>query len=720
MSELLDLDAELEPERYELREPLAHRFRLDLARRDFLRSLGAGLVVTLLLAPVDAWAAPERRRRRRGRDLPRELGAWLRVGADDGITVYTGKVEVGQGIRTSLAQTVAEELDVPIERITMVMGDTDLTPYDRGTFGSRSTPTMGPQLRQVAATTRELLIGLAAERWKTDAKRLRVERGTVIDPSGRTLAFGALTRGRKLAAVVDEDAATHGPERWTVCGTSVPKVDARSIVTGAHRFASDLDPEGTLHGKVLRPPSFGATLTSVDADRARAMPGVTVVVDGDFVGVVARDPHAAELALAAVRTRWREQPQVGSAELHDYLVEHPVQRQGWGGRRDRREGSVRRGLRRAAHRLEARYTLPYIQHVPLEPRAALAHWVGDKVLVWTGTQRPFGVRSELADAFGIPEARVRVRVPDTGSGYGGKHTGETAIEAARLARAVGRPVKVVWTREEEFTWAYFRPAGVVDIRSGTDRRGELTAWEHVNFNSGGSGIDTPYDVPNRRIRFQPTESPARQGSYRALATPANHFARESHMDEIAAAVGIDPLELRRRNLSSKRHRAVLEAAAARFRWTTTKPPKGRGVGLAVGSDKGGYVSTCAEVDVDAAGRVEVVRLVTAFECGAIVNPDNLINQIEGCVVMGLGGALFEAIELDRGRVLNARLSHYRVPRFTDVPPMETVLVDRRDLPSAGAGETPIACVAPAIANAIFSATGRRVRSLPLTNDGKLG
>jgi isoquinoline 1-oxidoreductase len=330
--------------------------------------------------------------------------------------------------------------------------------------------------------------------------------------------------------------------------------------------------------------------------------------------------------------------------------------------------------------------------------------------VWTGTQRPFGVRSELAQAFHIPETQVRVIVPDTGAGYGGKHTGEAAIEAARLAKSAQKPVKVVWTREEEFTWAYFRPAGVIDVSSGVTKDGVLTAWEFHNYNSGASGIRTLYDVPNPKTEFHNAHSPLRQGSYRALAATANHFARESHMDDIAHAVKMDPLEFRLKNLKDARLRAVLNAAAEKFGWGK------HSCGIACVSEKGGYTATCAEVAVENGG-VKITRIVTAFECGAIINPNQLKNQIEGSMMMGIGGAMFEAIEFDNGKILNPRLSKYRVPRFSDTPTIEAVLVDRKDLPSAGAGESTMIALAPAIGNAIFAATGTRLRSLPMAPNG---
>jgi isoquinoline 1-oxidoreductase len=364
----------------------------------------------------------------------------------------------------------------------------------------------------------------------------------------------------------------------------------------------------------------------------------------------------------------------------------------------------------------------------LEPRAAVAEWTGDKLTVWTGTQRPFAVRDELASAFHIAPEKVRVIVPDTGSAYGGKHTGECAIEAARLAKAADKPVKLVWTREEEFTWAYFRPGGVIEVRSGAKKDGTVVAWEFHNYNSGPSGIGTPYNVTNQLIQFHPVDSPLRQGSYRGLAATANHFARESHMDELANELKMDPLEFRLKNLTDPRLRAVLQAAAEKFGWGKTKPAPGRGFGLACGLEKGSYFATCAEVEIDggttaqvemdnAKRNVQIRRVVEAFECGAVVNPNGLRNQVEGAIVQGIGGAVFEAIRFDNGRILNPHLAEYRVPRFRDTPQVEVVLVDRKDLPSAGAGETPIMGLAPAVGNAIFAATGVRIRNLPMVPDG---
>ncbi|MBI1850285.1 MAG: xanthine dehydrogenase family protein molybdopterin-binding subunit [Planctomycetes bacterium] len=707
----------LEPERYELHED--HGYRFELARRDFLKVVGGGLVIVLFLDRALARQESGRGGRLGGPPLPKEIAAWLHVAEDGTITVYTGKAEVGQDIRTSLSLAVADEIHAPLASIHLVMGDTSLTPYDMGTFGSRTTPGMAPQLRRVAAAAREALLDKAAEQLAVERATLTIADGTIRHAaSGRALSFGQVTRGEKLVRAIGDDATMTPPEKWSVAGKPTGKVNGRAIVTGEELFVSDVKQDGLRVGKVLRPESFGAKLASVDTTAAAAIPDVTVVRDGEFVGVAAPDELVAARAISLIRAKWEPTPQPAARELFDWLKKNPAEGGGFGGRSDHNKGSMDEGLAAAEQKAEAAYTIAYIAHVPLEPRAAVATWEGDRLTVWTGTQRPFGVRGELAQAFAIAEDHVRVIVPATGSGYGGKHTGEAAVEAARLARAAGKPVRVSWTREEEFASAYFRPAGLIEVKSGARKDGTITAWEFHNWNSGSSGIETPYDVANQRIEFHATRTPLRQGSYRGLAATANHFARESHMDEIATAIGMDPLEFRLKNLRDERIKNVLTAAAERFGWKSRKGSAGRGSGVACGTEKGGFVATCAEVGVDATtGRVSVVRAVTAFECGAIVNPDLLQNQVEGAVIMGLGGALFEAIDFDGGKIKNGRLSDYRVPRFSDVPAMETVLLDRKDIASAGAGETPIVAIAPAIGNAIFAATGTRLRSLPLVPSG---
>jgi CO/xanthine dehydrogenase Mo-binding subunit len=536
------------------------------------------------------------------------------------------------------------------------------------------------------------------------AARLGVPRGSLtcdggqVSGNGTPVTYGDLVKGQQLTGAVPADASLMPRSAWKVRGTAARKVDGRSFVTGAHRYTPDLTRPGMLHGRVLRPTGYTGTLASLDDTAARAMEGVTVVRDGNFAGLVAPSARVARRAAAAIKAEWTVPAGLpSSTTLYDHLKTTAASGSGGRGSTPTQTGDPVKARASAARTFSATYRIPYIAHVPLEPRAAVAEWTGDRLTVWTGTQRPFGVRTELATAFRMPEERVRVIVPDTGSAYGGKHTGEQAVEAARLAKAAGRPVKVVWSRHDEFSFGYLRPAGVIEIAAAVDAEGRLTAWEFDNWNSGGSGIATPYDVPNVRTQFHPSESPLRQGSYRGLAATANHHAREMHMDTIARALGVDAVEYRLRHLTNERMRAVLQAAANGIGWP--KPSvAGRGIGIACGAEKGSYLATAAEVSRGDSG-LEVERLVVAYECGAIVNPDGVRNQVEGAVVQGLGGALFEAIAFANGALTNGTMASYRVPRFKDVPPIEILLLDRPDIPSVGAGETPIVCVAPAIGSA---------------------
>jgi nicotinate dehydrogenase subunit B len=708
----------LEPERYEFSAPPIHQFAL--ARREFFKILGAGIAV--LAVAQRALVAQETgpgSNSFHDEELPREITSWLHVGDDGIVTGFTGKTEIGQNIRTSISQTIADELRVPFENVRLVMADTMLTPFDEGTFGSQSTPSMSPQFRRVAEAARNLLIEVAAKQWNVAPTGLIAMDAKVTDPaSKRSLSYAQLARGKTLARNLPSEDPVTPATKWTVAGKPLPKIDGRAFVTGKHQYASDMRLEGMLYGKVLRPPSFGATLTSYDDSATKAMTGVTVVRDGNFVGVAAPTAHEAQQALDSIHAQWKEVPQVSSKEIFRYLKQNaqPTSR----GDSRQQKGSVDKGLAAAAHRLDALYNVAYIAHAPLEPRAAVAQWHDGKVTVWTGTQRPFANRDELASIFHMPESDVRVIVPDTGSAYGGKHTSDAAIEAARLSRAAQKPVRVVWTREEEFTWAYFRPAGVIEVKSGIDADGKLTAWEFHNYHSGMSAIETPYDVANQLTQYHQVSLVLRSGSYRGLAATANHFARETHMDGLARMAKIDPLEFRLRNLSDSRIRALLEAATKSFGWPRKRTQEGQGFGLACGHEKGSYVATCAEVAVDrASGGVRVVSVVEAFECGAIVNPDGLRNQVVGAIVQGLGGALFEAIEFENGRIQNPHFATYRVPRFRDVPEIEVVLLDRKDIPSEGAGETPIMGIAPAVGNAVFDAVGIRLNNLPMIPSGRL-
>ena len=702
-----------EPNHDELPPKPSYDFALD--RRKFFKLTGGGLIIAFVLKDLVSFGSETASSEH---SSMAGVESWIHIGKDGTVSVYTGKVEVGQNIRTSLSQIVAEELMVSIVSIKMIMGDTDLVPYDAGTFGSRTTPQMGTQLRKAAATARQALVDMAAKKWNTTATSLRTENGMVMNIStNEKLNYGALTDGQQLMITISDNVPVVATKDWKVAGNSLPKVDQRNFITGKHIYVSDMKLPGMLYGKVLRAPSYGAKLIDADLVQAKNIPGVIVVKDGDFIGVAAPDVKTATKAIQSINAKWEEKKeQPSNATIFDYLVKNVSG--DTGGRNPGTVGDVERGLTEADFKHTATYNIHYIAHVPLEPRGAVAEWVNEKLTVWTGTQRPFGVQEELAETFRLDKKKVRVIMPDTGSGYGGKHSGEAAIEAARLAKEANKPVKIVWTREEEFVWAYFRPGGVIEVNAGVNKDGRVHAWKFINYNSGGAGLDMQYKVPNKQVAHVRCNTPLRQGSYRGLASAANVFARECHMDDLARLIKMDPLAFRIKNMEDERLINVLKSAAQSFDWKGSKTSD-HGHGIACGFEKGGYVGTCAEIKINGDKEVKIVRIIQAFECGAIINPHHLEQQVMGSIVQALGGALFEAVEFANGKILNSALSAYRVPRFSDMPKIDIVLIDRKDLPSAGAGEAAIIGIAPAIRNAIVDATGKALNTLPMLPNGML-
>jgi len=624
---------------------------------------------------------------------------------------------------------------VPPAQVRLAMADTDVSPFDLGTFGSRGMPHASPPIRAAAAAAFRLLAEAAAERFGLPPSELTASNGMVAGPDGAPSAsYGDLVAGQRRVERVPSDAPVTPATSWRhSAGRSAPAAGAASVTLGSKAFPSDLRFDGMLHGRVLHPPTSGATLRTADTARAAAMPGVTVVSDGSITGIAARDEPTAAAALAAIDADWadpgmtgRPQPEPSRDELESYLRAHPVAGEGRAAGVVSTSGDPDTALQTGSVRLTATYTAAYVAHVPLEPRSALARWDGSELTVWTATSTPFRARQELSAEFGISQARVHVIVPDYGGGFGGKHGSVVALEAARLAKAAGQPVKVQWSRADEFRTGYLRPAAIIDVASSAETEGDLLAWSFTNINSGSAGLTTPYRVPHQALRYQPAASPLPQGSYRALAATANNFARESHMDELADAVGVDPISFRHRHLDDERLAAVLDAAAAAIGWSDAdaqeaKPVAGwEGTGIALGFEKGGRVATAARVHIAPDGTLAIRSLVTAVDCGAIVHPDGLVNQVEGAVVMGLGPALFEQIDFAGGRIRNASMTDYRVPRLGDVPvDVRVVLLDQPDQPPAGGGEAPIIAVAPAIANAIFRTCGVRLRSMPLVPSGRV-
>jgi CO/xanthine dehydrogenase Mo-binding subunit len=709
INEINDLDCE------ELSEE--SRGDMELNRRSFLQILGAGLLITV---PSEI-ALGQRSRSRGGRSQP--IATRVHIDQNGRITVMTGKVEEGQGARAEITQAAAEELRVSADKVNLVMADTALVPDDGITAGSRTTPYTIPAVRQGTAAARELLTRLAAEQWKVDSKDLDVQQGTVINrQTKQTISYADLAKSANVAEAFKEsipsDITVTAVTQWETMGTSVPRPNLRDLVTGAHQYPSDIQQPNMLYGKILRPPSYGATLETIDLSPAKAMKDVVVVREDQFVGCAAPTTYQAAQALEAIAktASWKTVAHPSSKDLFSHLKKNARSSGGGGRRSGGSRGSIDQGLADASRVLSETYEVAYIQHCPMEPRAATAAWKDGNLTVWAGVDWPQRAQRDLARVFNIPTERIRVIVPDMGGGFGGKHSAEAAEEAARLAKASGRPVAVHWTRAEEFTWAYFRPAALIECKAGLDANGAPIAWDFTNINAGGSAIDAPYKIPNLRTRSVGSDSPLRQGPYRCLAATANNFARESFIDELAAAAGKDPLTFRLAHLDNPRIRTVLEAAAKHFDWNNRrkKITKELGVGLACGTEKNSVVAACVEVAIDRQkGEIRVLEVCEAFECGPIVNPDNLTSQVQGCIIMGLGAVLREEMKFEDGKILNDNFAGYRVPRFKDVPRIDVHLVNKTDIPSAGGGETPIIAIAPAVANAVFAATGVRLRSLPL-------
>jgi isoquinoline 1-oxidoreductase len=683
-----------------------------LSRRSFVKVLGAGLLIAVT---IPALAQEEAARRGGGGGGgARNLGARIHIGKDGTITVLTGKVEGGQGARAELSQAAAEELGVPLSSVQMLMADTGAVPDDGGTYGSMTTPRTVPLVRRGAAAARNLLMEFASQQWKVERNTIQMRDGKIFDAAGkRSLTYGDLANSDAAAKLFEQaippDVELSPVKEWKVLGVPALRPNARDIATGAHKYPSDIARPGMIYAKILRAPAYGAKLVSIDLTPAKAMKDVVVVQDDQFVGVAAPNSSRAEDALKKISdtAKWETVPQPSGKELFDYLKQNAQ-----GGAPANPYADEPAGAKTARQT----YHVPYIQHAPLEPRAAVAEWSDGKLTVWTGSQNPFAVRSELARAFHLPPENVRVVIPDFGGGFGGKHSGECAVEAARLAQAAGKPVSLRWTREEEFTWAYFRPAAVIEAEASLDTQGKVATWHFINVNSGAQGVDTPYTVGKKNCHYVASKPPLRHGSYRGLAATANNFAREVFMDEVAAVAGVDPLEFRLAHLENPRLRAVLEKAAKEFDWATRVKEKksDNGVGLACGMEKGSFVAACVEVEIDRKeNKIKVTRVCQAFECGKILNPANLLSQVQGGIIMGLGAALREEMQFENGQITNASFGKYRVPRFDDVPELDVHLLDRPDLPSAGAGETPIIVIAPAVANAVFRATGKSVNALPV-------
>jgi nicotinate dehydrogenase subunit B len=700
---------------------MAHQKRLDadftddqaglsLTRRELLKVMGGGIIILVVGDELFA--------QRRGRELPTDFNAFLRVGEDGKVTCFTGKIEMGQGAITSLAQELAEELDVSLDSVQMVMGDTDLCPWDAGTFGSMTTRFFGPPLRAAAAEARAVLLSLASDKLGAPAEDLTVQNGVWYRRSDRTahVSYAELTKGQRIVRHVN--AEVKRPAQFKVIGTPQLRRDAREKVTGEAKFSADIQVPGMLYASILRPPAHGAKLKSVDVSGARTVKGAQVVQDDDLVAALHERPDEAARALAKVKAEFTPSSSTtNDVTIFDHLLKVAPE-----GEVAASEGDVKKGEARAVEVFERTYLNSYVAHAPIEPHAAVVQIEGGKARVWASTQTPFGAKEEVAKALGIPADRVRVTPPFVGGGFGGKSRNLQVVAAARLAKLTGRPVQVAWTRADEFFDDSFRPAAIVKIRSGLDGEGRIAFWDYHVYYAGTRGAEHFYDIPDSVTVGHgggwgdgPETHPFATGAWRAPGNNTNTYARESQMDIMAAKAGVDPVQFRLRHLKDEKMRGVLSAAAEKFGWTSINPSPGRGCGVALGTDVGTYVATMAEAEVDKrTGAVQVKRLVAAQNMGLVVNPEGAKIQMEGCMTMGLGYALAEEIHFRNGEVLDLNFDTYHLPRFSWVPQIETLFVENRDEPVQGGGEPAIITMGGVIANAVYAACGARVLQLPMT------
>ena len=690
--------------------------RLPLSRREFIKLMGGGIIILFTVGDPAILEA----QRQRGEPLPDDFNAFLRIGEDGRVSCFTGKIEMGQGVITSLAMMLADELEVPLDSVDMVMGDTELCPWDAGTWGSMSTRFFGPALRAAAAEARAVLIELAAENLKTLPSQLTVEAGIIYDKSRRQkkVSYAELTKGKTIARRLEKDKVLEKPSDFTVVGTPVLRRDSVEKVTGKAKFAGDVRQPGMLYARILRPPAHGAQLRSVDTSAAKIIEGAMVVQDKDMVAVLHEDPELADQALRTIKAQWEKpEAQVDDKTIFDHLLKVAP-----AGETVSEGGNLAEGEKASKSIIEKTYLNGYVAHATIETHTALAKTEGGKITIWASTQSPFGVRDDVASALGFPAKDVHVITPFVGGGFGGKGSNRQALEAAKLAKMAGRPVQVAWTRGEEFFYDTFRPAAVVKIKAGVTDSGAISLWDYAVYFAGERGSQHFYDIPHHRTvtygsgwRGQPGSHPFGTGAWRAPANNTNTFARESHIEILATAAGMDPLEFRLKNLNDKRMIRVLKTAAEKFGWKPAKLPSGRGYGIACGIDAGTYVAHMCEVEVDRkTGHVQVKRVVCAQDMGLSINPEGARIQMEGCITMGLGYALAEDINFKGGEILDLNFDTYEIPRFSWLPKIETVLVDDRDAAPQGGGEPAIICMGGLIANGIFDAVGARVFQLPMT------
>jgi nicotinate dehydrogenase subunit B len=681
------------------------------SRRRFLKQLGNGVVVVFYLGELSFSSlfaqellSPE--------DL--DFNAYLRVKEDGRVDCFTGKIEMGQGIITSLAQVVAEELEVSIYDIDMIMGDTELCPYDRGTWGSLTTRFTDPVLRAAAAEAREVLLALASEQLGVPRTDLTVKDGVVSDTSdaSKTLTYAQLTKGQKIVKALTKKPDLKTAKDFKLIGKPIRSLDAEAKVTGKAKYSGDILLPGMVHATVVRPEVFGSKKVRVNASQLADFPGAELVEQGDLVAVVHNDPEVSNRAAKRVTVTW-EAPklEVNQETIFQYLEDTIINNDVF-----QNEGNLEIGKAEARTYKEARYFDGYKAHASMETHVATCRFDGDKLTLWASTQSPFGTRDAVAKALNMPLEKVHVKQIFLGGGFGGKSNAQQSVEAATIAKLCGKPVQLVWSRPEEFMYDNFRPAAVIKVAGGCDSAGKLNLWDFDIYCSGTRGTELFYDIPHYRIRNfnQGKVHPFGTGAWRAPGNNTTTFARESHIDVMAHAVGMDPLAFRLQNLGNPDMVDTLQLAAQTFGYDTPKSP-GHGYGIALGHDAGTLVAMIAEVSVDKdTGKVTPIRIVCAQDMGQVVNPHGATIQTEGGITMGIGYALFEEIEFEGGIMKTTNFNRYEITRFSTTPKIECVFIDKMDAKPQGGGEPAIITVGAAIANAVFDACGARVNRMPIT------
>jgi nicotinate dehydrogenase subunit B len=690
---------------------------LQMSRRDFFKTAGSGIFI--LFTVGESLFDPQERQRPQ-RTMPADFNAYLKIGEDGHVSCYTGKIEMGQGVVTSLGQMLADEMDIPVESVVMVMGDTDLCPWDMGTFGSMSTRFFGPALRNAGAEARLVLLELGSEYLKTPIDQLATEGGFVFVKS-RTqnkVSYAQLANGKKIERRPSGKATLKKPTEFKIINKSMTRRDAEEKVTGKAKYAADVQLPGMLYAKILRPPAHGAKLIDADLNEAKKVEGVQVIKEGDFVAVLHKYPDVADLALSKIKAKF-ETPKsdLDDKTIFDHLLKVAPQ-----GRVVAKDGDLQAGENAAKAVIEETYLNDYVAHSPIEPHAAIATIEGGKVTVWASTQTPFPLKEEVARELGVQPENVRVISPFVGGGFGGKSRSIQAVEAARLAKLSGKPVQVAWNRKEEFFYDAFRPAAVIKIKSGLTADGKISLWDYHVYFAGDRCAGLFYSVPNHSTTAYNSSwvgaagtHPFATGPWRAPGNNTNTFARESQIDIMAAKAGIDPVEFRLKHLTDKKMSRVLLAAAEKFGWKPARGPSGRGFGVACGIDAGTYVASIAEVEVNkATGKVQVKRVACAQDMGLVINPEGATIQMEGCITMGLGYALSEQVHFKGTEILDLNFDTYEIPRFSWLPKIATVIIDNKDSDPQGGGEPAIVTMGAVVANAIFDAVGARLYQLPMT------